>query len=836
MILKQYYLGCLAHASYLVADEASGEAAVVDPQRDVDEYVEDARRLGCRIGHVVLTHFHADFVAGHLELRDREGAAVYLGARAAAEYEFTALRDHDSIPLGEVRLEVLETPGHSPESISLLVYDAAKDDSHPHALLSGDTLFIGDVGRPDLRASLGWSADELGGMLYDSLHEKLLTLPDDVLVYPAHGAGSLCGRNLSTDTVSTIGVQRRYNYALQPMSRDEFVDVVTAEQPDTPAYFTYDAVLNAKERPTLEQALEEELRPLALEDALTLAAQGAQILDARDPADFAGAHLTGSVNIGLGGSYATWAGTLLEHERQIVIVAEPGREQEAALRLGRIGFDNVAGYLDGGMQALETRPDLVGRVERITAATLAERLAGPQPPLVLDVRTAREWREQQIEGSLNIPLGRLLERLDEIPRDRQLVVHCASGYRSAIAASLLHRHGVTGIADLVGGIGAWTASTSDGAVADRLARLPQRERVAAKHEALVVWSEEPLNVETPLDLLCRTTVTPTELFYVRNHGAVPEIDPASYLLTVGGLVRVPLSLSLADLRGKFERFEVTATLMCAGNRRSELATVAPIPGQAPWGAGAIGNAVWSGVRLRDVLSAAGADPDAGGHVAFTGLDHAEEEGELTDFGGSIPLVKALSPDVLLADTMNGEPLPAVHGYPLRVVVPGYVGARSVKWLSTITVQDEPSANYFQARTYRLFPSDVRLETSTRDHGFALGELPVISVVCRPLDGEAIRGRLQPRGYAITGGVRRIERVELSLDGGKTFRTAQLVGGSEAGSWTFWQADLEADVGPGELIVRAWDSAGTTQPEDAAKIWNLKGYLNNAWHRVHFTAR
>jgi hydroxyacylglutathione hydrolase len=463
MILKQYYLGCLAHASYLIADEASGEAAVVDPQRDVDEYVEDAHGLGCRIGHVFLTHFHADFVAGHLELRNREGAQVYLGARAAAEYDFTPLGDHESIQLGQVRLEILETPGHSPESISILVYDLTKDESRPHAVLSGDTLFIGDVGRPDLRASLGWSAEELAGMLYDSLHGKLLTLPDDVLVYPAHGAGSLCGKNLSTDTVSTIGAQRRYNYALQPMSRDDFVRLVTADQPDTPAYFTYDAVLNTMERPTLEQALEEELRPLSLEEALALAADGAQLLDARDPADFAGANLVGSVNVGLGGSYATWAGTILEHELPIVVVADPGREQEAAMRLGRIGFDNIAGYLDGGMQALEPRPDLVGRIERITAATLAERLAGPDPPLVLDVRTETEWRDRRIEGSLNVPLSRLLQRLDEVPRDRLLVVHCATGYRSAIAASLLRQHGLVAIADLVGGIGAWAASTSDGA-------------------------------------------------------------------------------------------------------------------------------------------------------------------------------------------------------------------------------------------------------------------------------------------------------------------------------------------------------------------------------------
>jgi hydroxyacylglutathione hydrolase len=833
VILKQYYLGCLAHASYLIADETSGEAAVVDPQRDVDQYVEDARRLGCRIGHVFLTHFHADFSPGTSSCVTVR-AAVYLGARAAAEYRFTALADHDLLELGQVRLEVLETPGHSPESISILVYDLTKDERRPHAVLSGDTLFIGDVGRPDLRASLGWSAEELGGMLYDSLHEKLLTLPDEVLVYPAHGAGSLCGKNLSTDTVSTIGVQRRYNYALQPMSREEFVRVVTAEQPDTPAYFSYDAVLNARERPTLEQALEEELRPLELDEALTLSAHGAQLLDTRDPADFAGAHLTGSANIGLGGSYATWAGTILEHERPVVLVADPGREQEAAMRLGRIGFDNVAGYLADGMQALEARPELVGRIERITAATLAEHLADLHPPLVLDVRTEREWREERIEGSVNIPLGRLLDRLDEVPRDRQLVLQCATGYRSAIATSLLRQHGFEAVADLVGGISAWATSTSDGVTRDHIVQPPPRARIAAKHPGLIVWSEEPLNAETPLELLCRATVTPTDLFFVRNHGPVPEVDPASYVLTIGGLVREPLSLSLAELRRRFERVSVVAALMCAGNRRSELATVARIPGQVPWGAGAIGNATWCGFRLRDVLSAAGVEIESG-HVAFTGLDVAEEEGELTEFGGSIPLAKALSLDVLLADEMNGEPLPPAHGFPLRVIVPGYIGARSVKWLSTITVQPEPSPNYFQARTYRLFPSDVRSETSTIDHGIPLGELPVNAAICTPRDGEAVQGNIRARGYAISAGTRLIERVELSIDNGNSFLSTRLLDDGGVGSWRLWEADLEVDGGPGELVVRAWDSAATTQPEEAAKIWNLKGYLNNAWHRVRFTA-
>jgi hydroxyacylglutathione hydrolase len=454
MIFKQYYLGCLAHASYLIADRAGGPAAVIDPQRDVEQYIADSEELGCRIEHVFLTHLHADFIAGHLELRDRTGARIHLGARASADYQFKPMADGSSLDLGDVRLQVLETPGHSPESISIVVYDPEHGDA-PYAVLTGDTLFIGDVGRPDLRAALGWSADQLAGMLFDSLRDKLLPLPDETLVYPAHGAGSLCGKNLSTDTVSTIGIQRRYNYALAPMSRERFIEIVTADQPDTPAYFTYDAVLNARERPTLDEALERELRPLSLQELPELLSGGAQLLDTRDAAEFEGAHFRGAVNIGLGGSYATWCGTILDQQRPVVLIAEPGRESEAATRLGRIGFDNVAGYLAGGMQQLEQAPELVDRIERITAASLAEQLASPAPPSLVDVRTAREWSEGRIDGATNVPLSQLADRIDEIRSERPIVVYCSGGYRSAIAASVLRRAGLRQVTDLVGGLGAW---------------------------------------------------------------------------------------------------------------------------------------------------------------------------------------------------------------------------------------------------------------------------------------------------------------------------------------------------------------------------------------------
>lgn len=455
MFFKQFYLGCLAHASYLIGDEETKTAVVVDPQRDVEHYLEEARRQGFEIRHVFLTHFHADFIAGHLELRDRVGAKIHLGARADAEYAFIPHPDGDVVEFGRVRLKILETPGHTPEGISIVVYDLAKSADVPSAVLTGDTLFIGDVGRPDLLASFGVSAEDLAAMLYDSLHEKLLPLPDETLVYPAHGAGSMCGKSLSTDLFSTMGAQKQYNYALKPMSREEFIRLVTAGQPEAPKYFSHDAVLNRKERATLEETLAAELQPLSLDEVLERKRAGAQLLDVRESADFAGAHLADSVNIGLGGPYATWAGTLLDRTRPIVLIAEPGREKEAAMRLGRIGFDNVAGYLQGGMEALDQRPDLIRRTERITAPTLAEKLASAQPPLVLDVRTENEWQQKRILDSVNIPLSRLAERSGELPHDRPVVVHCGTGYRSSTATSLLQGQGFGNTIDLVGGFNAW---------------------------------------------------------------------------------------------------------------------------------------------------------------------------------------------------------------------------------------------------------------------------------------------------------------------------------------------------------------------------------------------
>lgn len=455
MILEQYYLGCLSHASYLIGDETTRTAVIVDPQRDVQMYLDKARARGLEVKHVILTHFHADFVAGHLELARATGATIHLGASAKAEYAFHAWKDGEALAFGKVRLEVLETPGHTPEGISILVYDLARDAQRPQAVLTGDTLFVGDVGRPDLMASIGISAHDLAAQMYDSLHEKLLKLPDDVMVYPAHGAGSMCGKSLSADTYSTIGAQRATNYMLQPMSKEQFIALATSDQPTAPAYFAHDAMLNRKQRALLDDNLKQALRPMALDELLELQKAGALVLDVREPGAFEPAHLAGSLNIGLSGKFATWAGFLVDPERAIVLVAEPGREEEAAMRLGRVGFERVRGFLQGGAQAFAACPDLMRRVERVEPAAMKSRMTIGERQVVLDVRGAGEWREGHIASSLNVPLQELERRIGELPRGKRIALHCQSGYRSSIASGILERHGFTDFTDLVGGIAAW---------------------------------------------------------------------------------------------------------------------------------------------------------------------------------------------------------------------------------------------------------------------------------------------------------------------------------------------------------------------------------------------
>ena len=457
MFFQQYYLACLSHASYLVGDRTTGRAVVVDPQRDIAQYLADAEANGLRIEAGVETHFHADFLSGHLELAEATGAEIRYGEAAVgiAEFPIRPLADGERIVLGDVVLEARATPGHTPESISIVVYEHA-DDTVPYGVLTGDTLFIGDVGRPDLLTSVGVSGDELARSLYRSLHDKLLTLPDDTRVFPAHGAGSACGKNLSTETTSTMGEQRRTNYALQPMSEEAFVAAVTEGQPAAPLYFAFSAARNKQARPLLE----EDHAPVAipLEEVLRLQAAGALVLDTRPPADFALGHLRGSVNVGLEGRFAEYAGDVIRPDQSVVLVGEDGTETEAKVRLARIGFDRVLGALADPIASFLRRPDLVEQSTRISATELAARSSELDRLQVVDIRNEGEARLGMIPGAVVIPLARLLARLDELDRGAPTVVHCAGGYRSSIGTSVLRANGFTDVSDLLGGYAAWAAA------------------------------------------------------------------------------------------------------------------------------------------------------------------------------------------------------------------------------------------------------------------------------------------------------------------------------------------------------------------------------------------
>jgi len=451
----QYYLDCLSQASYLIGDETTGRAVVVDPRRDIDEYLADAKADGFEITHVIVTHFHADFLSGHLELADATGATIVFGAKANADFEFHGASDGETLSLGEVTLEFRETPGHTPESISIVVREHA-DDEVPYGVLTGDTLFIGDVGRPDLLASVGVTADELARALYRSLHERLMVLPDATRVFPAHGAGSACGKNLSTETVSTIGEQRATNYALQPMDVEAFVAAVTEGQPAAPGYFIYNATLNKQDRALID---EEAPAPLDLAEVLAAQASGAVVVDTRDPISFAAGHLLGSINVGLDGRYAEFVGSVVAPDQDIVVVTGPGDEAEAKVRLARIGYDRVLGALRDGVGSLANRPDLVGRASRLTVGQFEDRRSevGPQ---VVDIRNPGEQAIGTIPDALTIPIAQLGDRIDEIDLDRPVVVYCAGGYRSSIAASLLRSKGASDVSDLLGGYGAWLQTTN----------------------------------------------------------------------------------------------------------------------------------------------------------------------------------------------------------------------------------------------------------------------------------------------------------------------------------------------------------------------------------------
>ncbi len=427
---------------------------MVDPQRDVAEYLADALAHGLRIEKVLETHFHADFLSGHLELAERTGAAIGFGRVAVgrAEFPIETFADGDRIVLGEVVLEVRETPGHTPESISIVIFDHGLE-SAPYGVLTGDTLFIGDVGRPDLLASVGVTADSLARQLHHSLHERLMVLPDATKVLPAHGAGSACGKNLSTETVSTIGEQRRTNSALAPMTEEEFVEVVTQGQSVAPMYFSFAANRNRELRDLLGD--DSTVASLSLDEVLVHQRAGAVVVDGRDDVSFAAGHLRGSVNVGLGGRFAEYSGEVMAPGTPIVLVTDPGHEGEAKVRLARIGFDLVIGALYDPIAAFVAHPAHVEQLSRLSADALAGRI-GSVPGLVLvDVRNPGEVEEGTIPGALTISLPSLLTKLGELDPTAPTVVFCAGGYRSAIASSLLRSRGFSDVSDLVGGYTAW---------------------------------------------------------------------------------------------------------------------------------------------------------------------------------------------------------------------------------------------------------------------------------------------------------------------------------------------------------------------------------------------
>lgn len=455
MFFRQYELGCLSLYSYMIGDTTTGRAVVIDPQRDIGIYLEEAAASGLKIERVIETHFHADFVSGHLELARATGAVISYGPGAETEFPIEPLADGQRLLLGDVVLEVRATPGHTPESISLVVWENG-GAGDPWAVLTGDTLFIGDVGRPDLLASAGISPEALARQLYRSLHEKLLTLPEATRVFPAHGAGSSCGRAMSSDPSSTIGEQRRTNYALAPIDEEAFVAAVAGDQPTVPAYFAFAASTNRRHHVLHDDS---ELPPsLSIEEVSEHQRLGAVVVDARSPQAFSSGHLEGSVNVDLDGRFAEYAGALVEPGRPVVVVTDAGREAEARTRLARVGCDNVVGHLPAIEVVLADHPGMSSRARRLPNADLAEWMSADPDLQVLDVRNSSELQGGMIPGSKAVPLAVLRDRLGELDPGRDVVVVCASGSRSSMAASLLRSEGFATVADLLGGFDAWASA------------------------------------------------------------------------------------------------------------------------------------------------------------------------------------------------------------------------------------------------------------------------------------------------------------------------------------------------------------------------------------------
>ena len=916
MILTQHYLACLSHASYLIGDETTGRAVVVDPRRDIGVYLDEATHRSLQIECVIETHLHADFLSGHLELADRTGAVICYGQGAEVEFPVELLAEGQRLSLGEVTLEILATPGHTPESICVVVYEHP-DDPAPYGVLTGDTLFVGDVGRPDLLASAGadLSAEMLARRLYRSLHDKILMLPDDTRVFPAHGAGSACGKALSSETSSTVGEQRRVNYALQPMSEDTFVAAVTEGQPTRPHYFEFDARRNRQLHPLLEETGEPPL--LDLGEVLALRTGGAVLVDAREPADFAAGHLTGAVNVGLQGRFAEWAGDVLSPDRDIVLVGDPTVALEAKVRLARVGYDRVVGQLRDPAQVFANRADLIAASSRLNIEQLAE-LRGLEPTLqVIDVRSPAETAAGTLPEAREIPLAVLADSVAGLDPAASTLVYCASGYRSQVAASVLAEAGFTDVADLLGGYQAWetaglpvakpgTAAAhgptpqvsaraahglveagallldvrepdewrtghapaatliSMASVHDRHNELPHDRRIvvmcrsggrsaavtdsliAAGFDAvnlvggicawqaaglpvitdpdagLVVHKTSPLNCETSIDALIGGVVMPNARFYVRNHFATPILDLGSWHLKVAGLVERPVKASYRDLRNMASQTMIV-TLECAGNGRSMFSP--PVEGEQ-WRLGAVSTAEWTGVPLIEILDRAGPTPSAK-TVIFQGADKGsvEAHSEPIWFARALSLDDARNSEALLAYAMNGEPLPVEHGYPLRLIVPGWYAVASVKWLTNIQVTDSAFEGFYQTERYVY---ERQRDGQTVSEPVRLQQ--VRSLITEPESDEELPvGEITVRGVAWSGAAP-IASVEVSIGHGP-WQTARLIGDRPRHSWQWWELPTRIEkAGPTTLRARAIDLAGRTQPNQPE--WNRLGYGANAIQTVH----
>ena len=441
MYIEQLYTNCLAEAAYYI--ESGHEAAIIDPLRETEPYIELAKKRGSKIKYVFETHFHADFVSGHIDLAKKVNAPIVYGPGADTEYEIYNAKDGEDFNLGKVKIRVLHTPGHTPESSCFLLID---EDDNKHAIFTGDTLFVGDVGRPDLLDGV-LSSETLAGMMYDSLTKKIKTLPDDVIVYPAHGPGSACGKNIGKETSSTIGEQKKFNYALKDMSRDEFIEKITDGIMPPPQYFFEDARINKTGYEPIEDVIREGTRPLTVVEVRKLVNEGAVILDTRQADDFEQGFIPGSVNIGLNGQFAVWVGTLIDINQKMVLVTDPGTEEETVLRLARVGYENVVGYLDGPLSSYGS----LSTIRSIKAAEVNTEI--DKGAVVLDVRKHGEWNISHIKGAMFLPLTEFPGNLSNLNKNKTYIVHCGGGYRSMVAISIMKNHGFDNLFNVHGGFG-----------------------------------------------------------------------------------------------------------------------------------------------------------------------------------------------------------------------------------------------------------------------------------------------------------------------------------------------------------------------------------------------